>query len=81
MGKASMGDTAPIIATLDLAPGISVGALRHNGFLAGYGLVEADGSEMDLLGSQTDAVVCMQDTHGDQTEGQTAHGKLLNRQS
>ncbi|MEZ4629288.1 MAG: sugar ABC transporter substrate-binding protein [Deinococcales bacterium] len=75
--KASMGDAAPIIATLDLAPGISVGALRHNGFLAGYGLVEADGSEMDLLGSQTDAVVCMQDTHGDQTEGQTAMENCL----
>ena len=30
--KAAMGDTTPVIATLDLAPGITVGAQRHNGF-------------------------------------------------
>lgn len=75
--KATMGDTEPVIATLDLAPGITVGALRHNGFLAGYGLVEADGSETDLLGGQSDKVVCMQDTRGDQSMGQTAMENCL----
>ena len=73
--KATLGDTEPVIATLDLAPGISVGALRHNGFLAGYGLVEADGSESELLSA--DAVVCSQDTRGDQAMGQTAMENCL----
>ena len=75
--NAAMGDTNPVIATLDLAPGITVGAQRHNGFLAGMGLVEADGSETELLGSQVDEVVCMQDTRGDQSQGQTAMENCL----
>lgn len=33
--KAVMGDKPLKIATLDLAPGITVGILRHNGFIAG----------------------------------------------
>ena len=33
---AATGKT-PSIATLDLAPGVSVGVLRHNGFLKGFG--------------------------------------------
>src|SRR5215207_7846415 len=35
--KAALGDAAAsaVIATLDTGPGISVGVLRHNGFLAG----------------------------------------------
>ena len=37
--KAAMGSTKPIIATLDLQPGITVGAQRHNGFLQGMGPV------------------------------------------
>ena len=75
--QATLGDVEPVIATLDLAPGISVGALRHNGFLEGYGLTEADGSESDLLGGSVDEVVCMQDTRGDQSEGQTAMENCL----
>jgi fructose transport system substrate-binding protein len=75
--RAAMGDTPPVIATLDLAPGITVGALRHNGFLHGYGLVEADGSETDLLGAQVAEVVCSQDTRGDQALGQTAMENCL----
>ena len=42
--KAVMGDTEPIIAALDLAPGITVGTLRHNGFISGYGLADVDAS-------------------------------------
>ena len=34
--KAAMGGKTPVIATLDLQPGITVGAQRHNGFLQGY---------------------------------------------
>lgn len=69
--------TAPVIATLDLAPGISVGALRHNGFLTGFGLVDGDGSESDLLGEGVPEVVCSQDTRGDQALGQTAMENCL----
>src|SRR5450759_3415753 len=36
--KAYMAGKTPVIATLDLQPGITVGAQRHNGFLHGYGL-------------------------------------------
>lgn len=73
---ATMGDKKPIIATLDLAPGITVGAQRHNGFLEGYGLVkDTDPNTSDLVTSAE--VVCTQDTHGDQTEGQTAMENCL----
>jgi fructose transport system substrate-binding protein len=72
----AMGDKKPIIATLDLAPGITVGAARHNGFLQGYGLVkDTDPNSSDLVTSPE--VVCAQDTHGDQTEGQTAMENCL----
>jgi fructose transport system substrate-binding protein len=70
-----MGDTEPVIATLDLAPGISVGTLRHNGFLAGYGLIDADASTTEQLNSPE--VVCSQDTQGDQSRGQTAMENCL----
>ena len=36
--KAAMKGKTPVIATLDLQPGITVGAQRHNGFLQGMGL-------------------------------------------
>lgn len=75
--KASMGDTAPVIATLDLFPGHPVGAQRHNGFLEGMGLVDADASDLELFGDQTDAVVCMQDSFGDQSKGQTGMENCL----
>lgn len=74
--KGAMGDKQPVIATLDLAPGITVGAQRHNGFLQGYGLVsDADPNSSELV--TADAVVCSQDTRGDQTEGQTAMENCL----
>jgi fructose transport system substrate-binding protein len=75
--KAVMGDETPKIATLDLAPGISVGILRHNGFMAGYGLADVDASASDLVNSPE--VVCSQDTQGDQTQGQTAMENCLTR--
>jgi len=72
----AMGTKKPIIATLDLQPGITVGAQRHNGFLQGYGLVkDVDPNSSDLVTSPE--VVCSQDTHGDQTEGQTAMENCL----
>ncbi len=58
------------IATLDLAPGVTVGALRHNGFLTGLGVQGIDQNTTKLA---TDPrVVCSLDTAGDQAKGQTA---------
>ena len=73
--KAAMAGKTPIIATLDLQPGITVGAQRHNGFLQGFGLGTADPNSSDLITSAE--VVCSQDTHGDQAEGQTAMENCL----
>lgn len=73
----AMGTKKPIIATLDLAPGITVGAQRHNGFLQGFGLGKAEPTSSDLITSPE--VVCTQDTHGDQAEGQTAMENCLSK--
>jgi fructose transport system substrate-binding protein len=66
--KAAFGDKPVKIATLDLAPGITVGQLRHDGFLQGFGIKEGDKS-----------VVCEQDTQGDQAKGQTAMENCLTK--
>ena len=66
--KAAMGGKPAKIATLDLAPGVSVGVLRHNGFLQGFGVKEGD-----------PAIVCSQDTRGDQAKGQTAMENCLQK--
>jgi fructose transport system substrate-binding protein len=75
--KAAMAGKTPKIATLDLQPGITVGAQRHNGFLQGFGLAKADPNSSDLVTAPE--VVCSQDTHGDQTEGQTAMENCLSK--
>jgi fructose transport system substrate-binding protein len=75
--KAAMGDTPVKIATLDLAPGITVGILRHNGFIAGMGLAEVDATATDLVNPEQ--VVCSQDTQGDQAKGQTAMENCLTK--
>jgi fructose transport system substrate-binding protein len=64
---ATAGRTAKI-AMLDLAPGITVGTLRHDGFLQGYGIKDGD-----------PAIVCRADTQGDQAKGQTAMENCLQR--
>ncbi|MGI5227619.1 sugar ABC transporter substrate-binding protein [Actinoallomurus sp. CA-142502] len=56
------------IAMLDLNPGITVGVLRHNGFLQGYGVKDGDPS-----------IVCTQYTAGDQAKGQTAMENCLQK--
>jgi fructose transport system substrate-binding protein len=66
--KAAMGGKAAKIATLDLAPGITVGKLRHDGFLQGFGIKNGDRS-----------IVCSQDTQGDQAKGQTAMENCLQK--
>src|SRR3954470_8414317 len=66
--KAALNGKPAKIATLDLAPGVSVGVLRHNGFLEGFGVKEGDAS-----------IVCSQDTRGDQAKGQTAMENCLQK--
>jgi fructose transport system substrate-binding protein len=66
--KAAMAGKAAKIATLDLNPGVTVGKLRHDGFLRGYGIREGDPS-----------IVCSADTQGDQAKGQTAMENCLQR--
>src|SRR5256712_1468202 len=66
--KAAFAGKPAKIATLDLAPGITVGQLRHDGFLKGYGITEGDSQ-----------IVCSQDTRGDQAKGQTAMENCLQK--
>ena len=66
--KAVEGDKPVKIATLDLAPGITVGALRHDGFTSGFGISNSD-----------PRIVCQADTQGDQTKGQTAMENCLTK--
>ncbi|MEU6973422.1 sugar ABC transporter substrate-binding protein [Kitasatospora aureofaciens] len=66
--KAAMAGKPAKIATLDLAPGVAVGQLRHEGFLAGFGVAAGDPS-----------IVCSQDTGGDQAKGQTAMENCLQK--
>ena len=66
--KAAMADKKAKIATLDLAPGITVGQLRHDGFLQGYGIKEGDPS-----------IACSADTRGDRAKGQTAMENCLQK--
>jgi fructose transport system substrate-binding protein len=66
--KAAMAGKTAKIATLDLAPGITVGKLRHDGFLQGFGIKEGD-----------PMIVCSQDTQGDQAKGQTAMENCLQK--
>ncbi|MEW2404040.1 sugar ABC transporter substrate-binding protein [Streptomyces sp. NPDC046862] len=65
--KATMKGKSAKIATLDLAPGVSVGVQRHNGFLKGFGATDKD-------------VACAQDTGGDQAKGQTAMENCLQKE-
>src|SRR3984893_1991511 len=71
------GKTAKI-AMLDLFPGPSVGYLRHNGFLKGWGasgVSPKDSTKYDTAPQ----VVCNADTSGDQAKGQTAMETCLQK--
>jgi len=82
--RAAMGDKEARIAMLDLAPGISVGVLRHNGFVAGFT------NDTSIIGTPApmqedttylmdDRIVASADTRGDQSEGQTGMENCLQR--
>ena len=66
--RAAMAGKPARIATLDLAPGITVGKLRHDGFLQGFGIKDGD-----------PRIVCSQDTQGNQAKGQTAMENCLQK--
>jgi len=63
----AMGIT-PKIAMIDHAPGISVGQLRHNGFLKGYGIKDGDPSIVGSINS-----------YGDIAKGQAGMEQLLQK--
>jgi fructose transport system substrate-binding protein len=75
--KGSLAGKQAKIATLDLAPGITVGVLRHNGFLNGFGATTAGATETKQI--STPDVVCSNDTQGDQAKGQTAMENCLQK--
>jgi fructose transport system substrate-binding protein len=75
--KGAMAGKTPKIATLDLAPGVTVGILRHNGFLSGFGAATVDKTASTL--ATAPQVVCSQDTAGDQAKGQTAMENCLTK--
>jgi fructose transport system substrate-binding protein len=66
--KAKEMGITPKIAMLDLAPGISVGQLRHDGFLKGFGIKEGD---PQIVGAAP--------TLGDTAKGQAAMETLLQK--
>jgi fructose transport system substrate-binding protein len=66
--KAAMKGQKPVIAMMDLNPGVTVGDLRHNGFLAGFGIPK-----------NSPDIVCTQYTQGDQAKGQTAMENCLQK--
>jgi fructose transport system substrate-binding protein len=76
--KASLAGKQAKIAAMDLAPGITVGVLRHNGFLSGYdGNAAATADARDIVPDPQ--VVCAQNTAGDQAKGQAAMETCLQK--
>jgi fructose transport system substrate-binding protein len=71
------GKTAKI-AMLDLFPGPSVGYLRHNGFLKGFGASGVSPKDSQKYDTAPQ-VVCNADTSGDQAKGQTAMETCLQK--
>ena len=76
--KAAMGDKKPVIATLDLAARHHRRRAAPQRLPAGlWAWRTADPNSSDLITAAE--VVCSQDTHGDQTEGQTAMENCLSK--
>ena len=66
--KAAEQGVQPKIAMLDLAPGISSGRLRHDGFLEGFGIEDGDAQ-----------IVGAVNTEGDEAKGRAGMAQLLRR--
>ena len=75
--RSALGSRPAKIATLDLFPGHPVGAQRHNGFLKGFGLAAPEKASNSL--GRPPEVVCMADSYGDQTKGQTGMENCLQK--
>ena len=75
--KAALAGRQPVIAMLDLVPGLSVGTPRHNGFLYGMGFAAPDARSAEL--GKHESVVCMVDSYGDRSKGQTAMENCLQK--
>ena len=75
--KAALGGKPPVIAMLDLVPGLSVGTQRHNGFMRGFGLPAPEANSAEL--GRDPAVVCIVDSFGDRAKGQTAMENCLQK--
>ena len=75
--KVAMAGRKPVIAMLDLVPGLSVGTQRHNGFLRGFGLNAPDAASAEL--GTDPSVVCTVDSFGDQAKGQAAMETCLQK--
>jgi fructose transport system substrate-binding protein len=75
--KAALRDRKPVVAMLDLVPGLSVGTQRHNGFLRGFGVNAPDAASAEL--GTHPMVVCMVDSFGDQAKGQAAMETCLQK--
>jgi fructose transport system substrate-binding protein len=75
--KAAIGTKKPVVAMLDLVPGLSVGTQRHNGFLRGFGLNAPDAKSAEM--GTNPVVVCTVDSFGDQAKGQTAMETCLQK--
>jgi len=76
--KAKFAGKTAKIAMLDLFPGPSVGYLRHNGFLSGFGVKGVSPKDSTLYRTSPQ-VVCSADTSGDQAKGQTAMETCLQK--
>lgn len=75
--RAALGGRQPVVAMLDLVPGLSVGTQRHNGFLRGFGVNAPDARSAEL--GTHESVVCMVDSFGDQAKGQAAMESCLQK--
>ena len=76
--KAKFAGKTPRIAMLDLFPGPSVGYLRHNGFLSGFGVAGVSPKDAQKYDTSPQ-VTCSADTSGDQAKGQTAMETCLQK--
>jgi fructose transport system substrate-binding protein len=76
--KVLFAGKTPKIAMLDLFPGPSVGYLRHNGFLSGFGVAGVSPKDSQKYDTSPQ-VVCSADTSGDQAKGQAAMETCLQK--
>ena len=74
--KAAMGGKKAVIAAMDYNPGQPVGILRHNGFLAGFGMKGITAKTPNQVDT---GIVCSQNSFGDQAKGQTAMENCLQK--